>query len=306
MKNVQVVRLLAYVSGTVNRQLLLQNEYLLAENRILRAHLPSRFLLTDPERTTLAVLGKRLGRQGLEPVASAAKPDTILAWFRKLVAHKFDGSCHRLYPGRPGLGRKLTELIVRLARENSGWGYDRIAGALRILGYRVSDQTVGNILRRFAIPPASKRRQQMTWADFIRSHMAVLAGIDFFSVEVLTWRGLATYYVLFFLHLETRRVTLAGITRHPNEDWMVQMARRAVDPIDGSLVPVRYVLHDRDTKFCAAFRDTLRSAGVRPLMLPARSPNLKNYASYCTSLAPFDTFSCAMRRLSESLMPWAL
>jgi transposase InsO family protein len=234
--------------------------------------------LTDPERSTLAVLGKRLGRQGLEPVASAAKPDTILAWFRKLVAHKFDGSRHRLCPGRPPLSRKLTELIVRLARENSGWGYDRIAGALQVLGYRVSDQTVGNILRRFGIPPAPKRRQQMSWADFIRSHMAVLAGIDFFTAEVLTWRGLATYYVLFFLHLETRRVTLAGITQHPAEDWMVQMARRAVDEIGGALLPIRFVLHDRDSKFCASFQDTLHSAGIQPLRLPARSPNLNAFA----------------------------
>jgi putative transposase len=106
----------------VNQQLLLQHEYLLAENRILRAHLPSRLLLTDPKRSTLAVLGKHLGRQGLKPVASAAKPATILAWFRNLVAQKFDGSGHRLYPGRPPIAREITELIVRLARENSGWG----------------------------------------------------------------------------------------------------------------------------------------------------------------------------------------
>jgi putative transposase len=273
-----VARLLAYVTGRVNQQLLLQNEYLLAENRILRGHLPTRLLLTDPERSTLAVLGKRLGRQGLEPVASAAKPATILAWFRKLIAHKFDGSQHRLYPGRPPIGRKIAELVVRLARENSGWGYDRISAALENLGHHVSDQTVGNILRRFGIAPAPKRRQQMSWADFIRSHMAVLAGVDFFTVEVLTWRGLATYYVLFFLHLETRRVTLAGITQHPTEEWMVQMARRAVDDIDGALLPVRFVLHDRDSKFCASFRDTLRSAGVQPLSLPARSPNLNAFA----------------------------
>jgi putative transposase len=278
MKSTQVARLLAYVTGMVNRQLLLQNEYLLAENRILRAHLPSRLLLTDPERSTLAVIGKRLGRRGLEALAAAAKPDTILAWFRKLVAHKFDGSQHRLYPGRPTIGREITELIVRMARENSGWGYDRIAGALANLGHRVSDQTVGNILRRFGIPPTAKRREQMSWAAFIRSHMAVLAGVDFFTVEVLTWRGLATYYVLFFLHLETRRVTLAGITQHPTEEWMAQMARRAVDDIDGALLPVRFVLHDRDSKFCATFRDTLHSAGIKTLILPAQSPNLNAFA----------------------------
>ena len=107
-----------------------------------------------------------------------------------------------------------------LRQGNSGWGYDRIVGALANLGHSVSDQTVGNILRRYGIQPAPKRSQNTTWKDFIASHMAVLAGTDFFTVEVLTWRGLVTYYVLFFLHLETRRVSLAGITRHPTEEWM--------------------------------------------------------------------------------------
>jgi transposase InsO family protein len=165
-----------------------------------------------------------------------------------------------------------------MARENSDWGYDRIAGALQNLGHSISDQTVGNILHRFGIAPAPKRSQQVNWKDFIRRHMAVMAGIDFFTVEVLTWRGLATYYVLFFLQLETRRVTLAGITNHPTEEWMVQMARRATDDIDGSLRSIRYVLHDRDSKFCAAFQKTLRSGGVQPLVLPARSPNLNAFA----------------------------
>src|SRR5260370_36822841 len=231
MKNTQVARLLAYVTGMVNQQLLLQNEYLAAENGILRAHLPTRLRLTDAQRGTLAEIGKRLGRRALQQVACVAKPDTILAWHRRLVAQKFDGSKYRRYPGRPSVGREVTELVLRLARENTGWGYDRIAGALNNLGHYISDQTVGNVLRRFGVAPAPKRRQQLKWADFIRSHMAILAGVDFFTVEVLTWRGLKTYYVLFFLHLETRRVTIAGITRHPTEQWMTQMARNAGDDI---------------------------------------------------------------------------
>ena len=128
----------------------------------------------------------------------------------------------------------MEELVVRFARENSGWGYDRIAGALANLGHHISDQTVGNILRRHDIAPAPKRSQTTTWKEFIRRHMDVLAGTDFFTVEVLTWRGLVTYYVLFFLHLETRRVSLAGITRHPTQEWMTQMARNAVDE-DGDI-----------------------------------------------------------------------
>lgn len=106
----------------------------------------------------------------------------------------------------------------------------------------------------------------------------MLTGVDFFTVEVLTWRGLATYYVLFFLQLETRRVTLAGITRHPTADWMVQMARNAVDEETGHLRGQRYLLHDRDTKFCPAFRNVLKSAGVRPVVLPPQSPNLNAFA----------------------------
>src|SRR4051794_19205880 len=148
MKKSQVARLLAYVTGMVNQQLLLENEYLIAENRILRSHLPARVHLTNPQRATLAAIGKRLGRQALEHVAMVAKPETILGWYRKLIAQKFAGSKHRAYPGRPTVGQEITELIVRMARENSGWGYDRIAGALKNLGHDVSDQTVGNVLRR--------------------------------------------------------------------------------------------------------------------------------------------------------------
>jgi len=220
MKNDNWARLLAYVTGLGNQQLLLQNEYLIAENRILRGHLPTRPRLSDPQRSTLAEIGKRLGRKALEQVACLAKPDTILAWYRRLVTRKFDGSKQRSYPGRPPVHRKIVELMVRMAKENPGWGYDRIVGALANLGHVVSDQTVGNVLRRYGLAPAPKRTQNTTWKDFIASHMAVLAGVDFFTVEVLTWRGLATYYVLFFLHLETRRVSLAGITRHPTETWM--------------------------------------------------------------------------------------
>ena len=172
----------------------------------------------------------------------------------------------------------MTELIVRMGRENSGWGYDRIVGALANLGHTVSDQTVGNVLRRYGIAPAPKRSQMTTWKQFLATHMAVLAGIDFFTVEVLTWRGLVTYYVLFFLHLETRRVTLGGITRHPTEAWMVQVARNAIDEASGHLLPIRYVLHDRDTKFCASFSSTLTSGGVKCIALPARSPNLNAFA----------------------------
>ena len=206
-----------------------------------QSHLQSGFRLSRPERTALAEIGKRLGRKLLQQVASVANPDTILGWYRQLVAAKFDGSRQRRLP--------------------------------------VSDQTVGNILRRHGIAPAPERKRTTTWSQFIRSHMAVLAGTDFFTVEVLTWRGLVAYYVLFFLHLETRRVTIAGITDQPEESWMQQMARNATLEGEGwsSLGKIGYLLHDRDTKYCASFRETLAAGGVKCLRLPARSPNLNSY-----------------------------
>ena len=117
--------------------------------------------------------------------------------------------------------------MVRFARENRSWGYDRIAGALPNWGHLVSDQTVGNILRRYKIAPAPERSRTSTWKEFIRSHIDVLAGADFFTVEVLTWRGLITYYVLFFIEIGSRRVSLGGITRQPDSCWMEQVARNA-------------------------------------------------------------------------------
>src|SRR5215472_6586392 len=168
MRNRRWLRLLAYVTGSVNQELLLRNEYLAAENQILRAKLRRRLRLSDPERATLAEIAKRLGRKALKDIASVAKPDTILAWYRRLVAQKFDGSRQRVYPGRPPVAAEVEALVVRLARENRGWGYDRIVGALANLGHPISDQTVGNILRRHNIAPAPERSRTTTWKEFIR------------------------------------------------------------------------------------------------------------------------------------------
>ena len=269
---------LAYITGRVDQELLLRNEYLAAENRILRAKIKGRLQLSDGEKSTVAEIARRLGRKALAEVAVVAAPDTILRWFRKLVARKFDGSRLRQTVGRPRVSSAIENLIVRMARENSAWGYDRIVGALRNLGHTVSDQTVGNILKRHGIAPAPQRKHTTRWRDFIRAHMDVLTGTDFFTVEVLTLKGLMTYYVLFFIHLETRRVCLAGITPYPDQPWMEQQARNVTMKDWGFLGHSRYLLHDRDGKFCPGFREVIKAGKVRPLTLPARSPNLNAFA----------------------------
>ena len=191
-------RILAYVTGTVDQELLARNEYLAAENRILKSQLNGRLKLSDAERAMLGKIGHRLGRQALAEVATVARPDTILAWYRKLVAGKFDGSKARRGPGRPRVTREVEQLIVRMASENRDWGYDRIVGALANLGYMISDQTVGNVLQRHALPPAPERKRTTTWPAFIRTHLALLAGTDFFTAEVVTLRGLGDLLRAFF------------------------------------------------------------------------------------------------------------
>jgi putative transposase len=270
--------LLAYITGTVDQELLVRNEYLVTENRILRHQIKGRLRLTDGERKTLAEIGQKLGKQALKEVATIVKPDTILGWHRKLVAQKCDGSPQRKAPGRPTIDPALEALVVRLAQENRSWGYDRIVGALANLGYTISDQTVGNILKRHGIAPAPERKTTTTWKEFIRTHMDVLVATGFFTAEVWTLGGLVTYYVLFFLHLGSRRVHIAGVTPHPNEAWMVQVARNVTMEEWGFLAPGQYLIHDRDTKFCAAFQQLIDDAGVERVVLPPRSPNLNAYA----------------------------
>ena len=161
-------RLLAYIAGTVGQELLLRNEYLAAENRILRAQIKGRPLLLEAEKARLADIGHRLGRKALAEVAATAKPDTILGWFRKLLANKFDGSRYRRPLGRPPVDEVTEALVVQMAKENPTWGYDRIVGALANLGHRLSDQTVGNILRRHqpsAPRPESRSRWQASCAE---------------------------------------------------------------------------------------------------------------------------------------------
>ena len=221
--------LLTYISGSVDQELLLRNEYLVTENRVLRNQLKSRIRFTDGERKTLAEIGKRLGKKALDEVANIVRLETILAWNRRLIARKFDGSKNRVLPGRPKIEVELEAFIVRLAKYNKSWGYDRIVGALANLGYTVSDQTVGYILKRHDLAPATERKKTTTWKEFIRTHWALLSATDFLTAEVWTACGLTTYYILFFIRLSTREIHVAGITPHPNQSWMTQIAQITMD-----------------------------------------------------------------------------
>lgn len=268
--------LLVIVAGWINREQQAAIEYLRAENQVLREKLGSgRILLNDDQRRRLAVKGKVLGWKRLKELGSMFTTGTLLRWHRELVAAKWDFSDRREKPvGRPPVSDEVRELVLRMARENPTWGYDRIQGALANLGHIISDQTVGNILKENGIEPAPERKRQTSWTTFLKAHWDVLGAIDFTTVEVWTMGGLVTHYVLFVMKVATRTVHLAGITTNPNEEWMKQIARNLTDCCDGFLLGTRYLIMDRDGSFSEAFRKMLKDAGVEPVRLPPRSPNL--------------------------------
>jgi len=266
----------AILAGWVNQRQQATIDYQWTENQVLRELLgKKRLLLNDDQRRRLAVKGKILGRKLLEQLATIVTPDTILRWHRQLIAEKWDYSDQRQrQPGRPPTAPAVVELVVKLARENPTWGYDRIQGALANLGHEISDTTVANILKKHGIEPAAERRRKTSWRAFIKAHWDVLASIDFTTVEVWSTGGLVTYYLLFVMKVATRQVHFAGCTVQPDAAWMQQVARNLTDGLESFLGGTRYLLMDRDTKYTAAFRSLLRQAGVICLRLPPRSPNL--------------------------------
>ena len=264
--------LLMAFAGWVNReQQAIIAFYQVELDALMKAQGKKRLLLTDDQRRLLAVKGKSLGRKALMELTTIVTPDTILRWHRTLVAQKWDYSDRKnKQAGRPKIRQVIVDLILRFAKENPTWGYDRIQGALANVGYHISDTTVGNVLKQHGIEPAPDRKRQTTWKTFVKSHWDVLAAIDFTTVEVWTKGGLVTYYLLFVMELATRRVHLAACTPSLGDDFMRQIARNLTDPFDGFLKDMRYMLMDRDANFSIDFRRILKQADVEPVRLPAR------------------------------------
>ena len=276
--NLYLQLLLLAVSGWINRRQQSVIEYLQAENRALRQQLgPKRIRWTDAQRRLLAEKARAVGRAALAELGPVVTPDTLLRWYRNLVAAKYDGSAKR-GPGRPRTDRSVTGLIVEMARSNPRWGYTRIRGALHNLGHDVARNTIKNTLLANGLEPAPDRGKRTSWRTFIQSHFGAIAGADFFTVEVLTPFGLVRYFVFFVIDIGSRRVHIAGISNQPCEVWMKQIARNLTDCVDGFLKNTRYLILDRDPLYTRAFRNMLENAGVKVVRLPARSPNLNTFA----------------------------
>ena len=253
-------------------------DYLREENLVLREQLGGRRVrFNDDQRRRFAAKAKGLGRRLLAEIASLVTPETLLAWHRKLIADKYDGTARR-GPGRPRTAVDLEALVVRLAEENRDWGYRRIQGALSNLGHEIARSTIAEILERHGIEPAPERSRKTTWKEFLSRHWELIVAADFFTVEVWTRRGLQRFMVLFFIELATRRVEIAGIAATANGLWMSQIGRNLTDAVDGVLNGKRYLIHDRDPLFTTEFLNMVADFDVESVRLPPRSPNLNAHA----------------------------
>jgi putative transposase len=241
-------------------------------------------------RHQLAVLRRQTPRPKLEPADRALlaaisrvlprarwscffiTPETLLRWHRRLVAGAWTYPHHQT--GRPPLDQQVQQLIVRLAKENPRWGYQRIKGELQHLGIQISATTIRTILRRHRLDPAP-RPTTMTWRAFLRQQATGIMACDFFTVDTIWLRRL---YVLFFIELGTRRVHLAGVTANPNGAWVSQQARNLVLVIAERGQQLRFLVRDRDAKFTRSFDDVLRSEGANVLITPVQAPNANAHA----------------------------
>ena len=270
--------LLMVVSGWVHRQQLIVIEFLQAENRLPKERLHGkRIRFTDAERALLTRKAKAVGRKALLQLDTIVTPDTLIRWRRRLVAQKWDYSKRR-GPGRPGIMREISALIVRMALDNPKWGYTGIQGALANVHHKLGRGTVANVLKANGIEPAPERGKHTRWSMFLKAHWKIFAASDFFTTEVWTRRGLVTHYVLFVISLADRFMQVLGITTKPDEAWIMQIGRNAIDTESGALRGKRYLIIDRDTKYTDRFRRLLSESGYEVIRLPPMSPNLNAYA----------------------------
>ena len=226
--------------------------------------------LEEADRVFLAAASRLLRGTGRQPFF--VRPDTLLGWHRRLVRRRWTYAGRR--PGRPAISEGIRELVLRVARENPRWGYQRIVGELGGVGVRVAATTVRTILRQAGVPPA-RERAELCWRQFLRAHAESMIACDFFTVETL-WLG--RLYVLFFIELGSRRVHLAGCTANPSGTWTAQQARQLAWSLSERPTPIRFLVHDRDSKFSNVFDEVFRGEGVEIIRTPFRAPKANAFA----------------------------
>lgn len=277
MKQKLWITLVTYVAYCIDKELYKPIDYLLEQVHVLveqQEKQNKRILLTNSQRMRVAAKAKRLSRRMLEQCTVLFTPDTLLGWFRRLVAEKYDGSKNRKTVGRPMISQEIIDLVIKFKKENPHRGYQKIMDQIVYLGSKISKSSVKNVLIENGYDPEPDLTSKSTWHEFIKSHWEVLAACDFFTIELLVERKLVRCTVFFVMELCTRRIFFAPVKPQPDGNYMIQVAKILTDYDDGFLKGKRFLIHDRDPLYTNDFHSILENSGIEPVKLPARSPDL--------------------------------
>jgi hypothetical protein len=260
-------------------------EYCIEENNVMREVLRDKYHckkipLTTLQKKRLANKTINLNKHILEDIIKIFQPKTVIGWQKDLIGKKYDSTASRDETKR---GPKITPPevvaeVLKLARRNPEWGYERIASCIKYLGFKISKSTIKRILLDYGLTPDPDQKNHIEWERFISAHKDVLAATDFFTVELLTEQGLQRCMVLFFIDIGTREVKIAGIQNNPDGQWMEQMARNLTDPFDGFLIGKKYLIHDRDSLYTKKFCKIMEGSGITPKRLPGFRPVMNSFA----------------------------
>ena len=282
MKQKLWIMLITYLAYCIDKELYKAIDYLKTQAEVLIEHQEKqnkRIILTNRQRMRIAAKAKRLSRKMLEDCTVLFTGDTVIGWYNKLIAKKYDGSCDRGKVGRPQLSREVINLVIKFKKENPRWGYQKITDQIEYLGFKISKTSVKNILIENGYDPEPDLTVRSTWHEFLKSHWDVMAACDFFTIELLVRGQLIRCTVFFVIEFSNRKVFYAPIKLQPDGNYMRQVARILTDCEDGFLKGKRYLIHDRDPLYRSeGFYDILQSSGIEPIKLPARSPDLNSIA----------------------------
>ena len=286
--NKQNYLLIFALAGAMNKQYLDGINFLNQEIKVLKeVYKKHRIPLNNDQRRLLAAKFKELDKTIASQMELLVTPETMMLWYESLIAQKWDHSDKKKKKyGRTPLSQDDVDIVLKLLRENPGWGDNTVSNRLRNMEIKVSETSVANIRKRYGIPPAPDREKTGEWDRFLSINWESLVAIDFKVVEV--WNkntlNLDTFYALFAIQLATRKVKCCGITQNPKEDWMIAKAIDLTDPIDGFFKGFTHCIMDNDTIFSTAFKDKLygtkersKELKIKTVLTVVGKPNMNAY-----------------------------
>jgi hypothetical protein len=309
MKQKLRITLITYIAYCIDKELYNAIDYLKTQVEVLVEHQEKqnkRIILTNSQRIRVAAKAKKLSRKMLDHCTALFCADTVIGWYNKLIAEKYDGTSSRGKVGRPPITLEIVNLVIKFKKENPRWGYQKITDQVEYLGYKISKTSVKNILIENGYNPDPDLTVRSTWHEFLKSHWDVMAACDFFTVELLVGRKLIRCTVFFVIEFSSRKVFFAPIKLQPDGNYMKQVARTLTDCEDGFLKDKRFLIHDRDPLYRTdVFHDILKGSGIEPIRLPAKSLDLNSIAERFVKSVKFECLNylilCSVEQLEYVL-----